>query len=916
MTGPRIPISATFDTSAVDQELQTLTAKFNQLGNTIGQANRQKFQPIDRMAIEDVKRMVAEFERLKKVSPDFNRRLRATGQDRSDFTNIDWSRLHPDPHSRNRKMQQAFDFVRPGHFSPMAPGAGAPPGGGGGGGGGSGGGGGGSGGPGGPGGGGGGNWGPQGRRAIGAGLSAMGPVGNVANSALSSGMSAGIGAGLAGLVGGIVALGIGKVIGSVRDKIGSAQQEFVGYDTLKRQLGDVGVSFNVLRDSLRESSRGLDMTFEEGQRLGAQFAKLSGLSGEQYKGLAAEVQNSGGFGRSFGVDPSQSNAFFAQMRQSRVTTNVDDSRRVGLIMGEAIAKSGAFSQVDVLLEAVSAFTVQQTRNGMVAGNVTGYTGMLSGMIASGIPGMDPASAAALLGRANSTFSAGGGAGEAGQNFIHSAIGAPLGLNPIQTAMLREQGLFGTGAATFGKGSFYDKFNPGGASAAASGSTATNLEMMMGQFKKQYAGRKDLMADAMSRVFGLNLSQSAAFASIEPKQLGGLASRLKRLGVNANDVNATGISRIAQMEADMPEGDAKDAAIKAAATQHQEETEGSRTRATINGVERAIQDMAGNLVPIMNDVRGAVMYLAGENGKMSPRMIMEAVAKSESNDRIGQINKGFGDGMGGIAADKAALSARRRELEGKFKMDANGKVPTEEEQQRLNAEINDIKRQEKEIETRVVQLRADKERKLQEEQSVLERNLRAINSGGPNDFSKGAVKHFTALGWSPEQAAGIAANLQMESGGKHKAVGDGGKAFGLAQWHPDRQAAFKARFGKDIRESSASEQMDFVHFELTKGNEQVAGAKLRKARTATEAADTVTRLYERPANPDKDSLLRGALAEKLVPMPDADRMTAEQQRRAELSFTGTFHLVGQDGMPRAAPVTASANVGPPMAAGLR
>ena len=58
----------------------------------------------------------------------------------------------------------------------------------------------------------------------------------------------------------------------------------------------------------------------------------------------------------------------------------------------------------------------------------------------------------------------------------------------------------------------------------------------------------------------------------------------------------------------------------------------------------------------------------------------------------------------------------------------------------------------------------------------------------------AMQYFMSQGWTKEQAAGIVGNIQKESMFNYKALGDNGKAFGLAQWHPDRQANFKKAYG--------------------------------------------------------------------------------------------------------------------------
>lgn len=116
-----------------------------------------------------------------------------------------------------------------------------------------------------------------------------------------------------------------------------------------------------------------------------------------------------------------------------------------------------------------------------------------------------------------------------------------------------------------------------------------------------------------------------------------------------------------------------------------------------------------------------------------------------------------------------------------------------------------------------------------------------------EASNMVMQHFMDKGWSREQAAGIAANLSAESAFNHKISGDNGKAYGLAQWHGDRQAEFKKQFGKDIRDSSFKEQLDFIQHELTQGNEQDAGRRLKNAQNAGDAAAILSKYYERPAD---------------------------------------------------------------------
>ncbi|WP_201544844.1 phage tail tip lysozyme [Psychrobacter sp. H7-1] len=124
----------------------------------------------------------------------------------------------------------------------------------------------------------------------------------------------------------------------------------------------------------------------------------------------------------------------------------------------------------------------------------------------------------------------------------------------------------------------------------------------------------------------------------------------------------------------------------------------------------------------------------------------------------------------------------------------------------------------------------------------------------------AMQYFMSQGWSKQQAAGIVGNIQKESMFNYKALGDSGKAFGLAQWHPDRQADFKKAFGKDIRQASYKEQLAFINYELTKGDEKAAGNKLKQAKTAGQAGAIVSEYYERPKAVEAEKRERAKIAE--------------------------------------------------------
>lgn len=182
----------------------------------------------------------------------------------------------------------------------------------------------------------------------------------------------------------------------------------------------------------------------------------------------------------------------------------------------------------------------------------------------------------------------------------------------------------------------------------------------------------------------------------------------------------------------------------------------------------------------------------------------------------------------------------------------------------------------------------------------------INNGQPTAYAQKApsnaadpLKFFMGLGWTKDQAAGIVANLQHESGMKADAKGDGGKAYGIAQWHPDRQANFKKWSGKDIRDSTAQEQMRFVNYELTQGAEKKAGNLLRASTNARQAGEIVSKHYERPLRQADEMAKRGETAVQIAQTTHINvqggeaiatgRAVANEQERVAASMTRNLNV---------------------------
>lgn len=171
------------------------------------------------------------------------------------------------------------------------------------------------------------------------------------------------------------------------------------------------------------------------------------------------------------------------------------------------------------------------------------------------------------------------------------------------------------------------------------------------------------------------------------------------------------------------------------------------------------------------------------------------------------------------------------------------------------------------------------------------------TGAAASTASAVVSKLQALGWGKNQAIGIAANLKQESEFRPSAVGDGGKAYGLAQWHPDRQANFAKAMGRNIQGSSVDDQLKFLTYEMTKGTERGAGNRLKDASSVAQAAAIVSRYYERPAATAEEMTRRAGIANGIAKslgdaVPTFRAVTDETSKTAE-SATKVATAIGSN-----------------------
>jgi LysM repeat protein len=124
----------------------------------------------------------------------------------------------------------------------------------------------------------------------------------------------------------------------------------------------------------------------------------------------------------------------------------------------------------------------------------------------------------------------------------------------------------------------------------------------------------------------------------------------------------------------------------------------------------------------------------------------------------------------------------------------------------------------------------------------------------------AMEFFLDQGWTPEQAAGLVANLQAESYDRIDPAAENGGAYGIAQWRGSRKRDFEEEMGIPLKGSSLMDQLKFVQHELN-NKEAKAGDLLKQATTAAKAAEIIDKFYERSGGAARKQ--RIALANSLL-----------------------------------------------------
>ncbi len=121
-----------------------------------------------------------------------------------------------------------------------------------------------------------------------------------------------------------------------------------------------------------------------------------------------------------------------------------------------------------------------------------------------------------------------------------------------------------------------------------------------------------------------------------------------------------------------------------------------------------------------------------------------------------------------------------------------------------------------------------------------------------------------LGAPANVATAMAANGVMESGGNHRAKEKGGHGYGIFQiTDRARRALFRKTMGVDVEQATRQQQLRYALWELGHSERRSWQRAQANGQDAPNLAAGYARFVERPAEKDRDSAERAAVAEAMT-----------------------------------------------------
>ncbi|MCW4593446.1 phage tail tip lysozyme [Gluconacetobacter entanii] len=292
-------------------------------------------------------------------------------------------------------------------------------------------------------------------------------------------------------------------------------------DSLMRRMGDTSTGFAELLHNVRNVSSSLHVLQTEGQSLTEEWVRIAN---ESRSGTAlANVEMAGNVARGYGVAPSTMVQGFA-----RASFAGEDPRRFALMLADAVQDGHMNAQADKVQDSLLTWLENANRQGQDRG-AEDFSRLMTSMNASGDPMVRGENGENLINTANASISHGGGAGMAGQ--VMSLM-----------TMIRH-----------GSPSVYDaqyRLSKGMFSRAPDGTMILND--VMEEIQKTYRGRPDVdRFVGGGNYMGMSPAHYEQFerywrdAQTSQAANGGVDGYLRKIGVDTNKLNMSGLNDIMQ-----------------------------------------------------------------------------------------------------------------------------------------------------------------------------------------------------------------------------------------------------------------------------------------------------------------------------------------------------------------------------------
>jgi hypothetical protein len=859
----------------VEAAIAKITAQMNKLGAAVAKSQNAKFEDTSvKLMARDLALVNKQFAQAIQLSSTLKAALTATGQSGLNISQVDFSKLSTDPRAAERLRNRAFlhavrgtsldptlanEVDADGNIVPAAPPA-APPGG-------SGGGGrrrpprgGGHSGEGGSGEGHGSWWTrrPEGSfrsaaaMAIGNGIG--GPVGNM--------ITAGLGGGLPGIALSGLTSAIGAAVSFASEGVGLAKQQNEVVDLLKRQMGDVGVSFDQLTRDMDTFSKGLGVSNGELAKLAMQANQASGGAYATPDELARATRSGADLARAYGLSPGEGVAFMSGMR--RMNSRQDD-KRLAIDIAEAINNAQGHATPGEVMQAMMGFVSAQNRlnGGVVDPNRFGnaYASLMN-------EGATSDRAQSILGTANSAMQNMGGT-EASQNFTMQAFGT---LDPVRAQMRAEGGIFSNGLDSRNIGAFMRSRGVKGWDDMDKGPDGTNADLVVKRFDDIYAGRgaygREMEINALKNYFHFkSYDDTAAFANMGTGDHNGIMMVLKNAGVKPEDVREGGLQGIAAISratsagdlqklwndelskrADVTDSDRdlfaraakggnlqdmQDSLVRIFSGKGQADDDGSVQRSIDANIATIQSDIGQKLIPITQAVMQGVLAMAN---KLPGINIQDPEAEGGSMF-VGPAKPAPTETASHVAHRAAAPSAPAAPGGSTVGGAGNARM--------LRGPVN------------------AGASPFGDSAASLANGVYGAAVGGAysvNGSVIGGMQQLVGMGIDKTHAAAIMASAVRES--SMNPAARNGSHYGLFQLDEARQKDFQRVMGKSITGSSAREQIDYMVKSMQAGGEEAGPGKGFWSSSGADAAGYFARKIERTDHPGKESDIRKGIADQL------------------------------------------------------